>query len=243
MEKAGDLCAAATTVGGTSILADAARGITSDQFDPSWWERGNRLVGHATGRGPVSFVQADTEVWVLRHYRRGGWAARLSADQYLWTGFENTRPWREWKLTAELFRQGLPVPQPIAARVVRSGMFYRGDLITRRIEPAQTLADVLMAEPLTLHGWRQVGAMLRRFHDAGVRHDDINARNVLRGAGGEFHLIDFDKAAIVPRGGWMSANLERFRRSLKKFKTRAPEFSFSDADWAALLAGYGTARA
>lgn len=218
--------------------ADSAPGITNDHFDPAWWEARKAVVGRAPGRGQVCFVRAGQQEWALRQYRRGGWMARLTEDSYWWSGLENTRPWREWKLTAELHRQGLPVPQPIAARVRRAGMFYRGDLITSRIESAQPLADILAAEPLTLHGWRQLGQTLRRFHDAGVRHDDINARNILMDAAGGFHLIDFDKAAIVTAGSWREQNLQRFRRSLEKFKSKLPSFRFQEADWTALQAGY-----
>ncbi len=223
--------------------ADATPGITSDHFEPGWWETKKAVIAHAPGRGQVCFVRADPVVWALRHYRRGGWMARLTDDLYFWHGLENTRPWREWKLTATLHEQGLPVPRPIAARVSRTGLFYRGDLITQRIESAQTLADLLRTQALSLDGWRQLGAMLRRFHDAGVRHDDINARNILCNAGlhdanSSFHLIDFDKAAVVTPGTWREQNLARFRRSLEKFKTNTPGFHFEITDWTVLLSGY-----
>ena len=219
--------------------ADAAPGITQNHFETSWWQARQAVLGTAPGRASVAFVRADSgSAWALRHYRRGGLTGRVIADTYFWNGLEQSRPWREWKLTAALHEQGLPVPQPIAARVRRSGLFYQGDLITRRIESAQTLADRLAAQPLTQDGWRHIGAMLRRFHDAGVRHDDINARNILLDAAGGFYLIDFDKAAVVPAGAWREQNLARFKRSLEKFKTKSPAFRFSEAEWTALIAGY-----
>lgn len=222
--------------------ADAAPGLTLDHFEPGWWESQRAVIGRATGRAQVYFVQAQTGVWALRHYQRGGWMARLTEDLYWWSGLENTRPWREWKLTAALHQQGLPVPQPIAARVSRSGLFYRGDLITRRIESAQTLADLLAAQPLSPDGWRRLGLMLRQFHDAGVQHDDINARNVLVNPSGAFYLIDFDKAAVVNPGAWRDQNLARFRRSLEKFARLSPRFHFVEGDWTALLDGYGNRK-
>lgn len=227
--------------GNAAILydADAAPGITQNHFETSWWQAKQAVLGAAPGRASVAFVRADKGlVWVLRHYRRGGLTGRVIVDTYFWNGLEQSRPWREWKLTAALHEQGLPVPQPIAARVSRAGLFYRGDLITRRIEPAQTLADLLAAQPLPLDGWRQLGAMLRRFHDAGVRHDDINARNILQDAKGGFHLIDFDKAAIVAPGAWRQRNLARFRRSLEKFVRLSTGFHFAETEWGALMDGY-----
>ena len=51
------------------------------------------------------------------------------------------RPFREWLLIHRLHHQGLPVPVPIAARYVRQGATYRGDLITERIDGAESLAE------------------------------------------------------------------------------------------------------
>jgi len=87
--------------------------------------------------------------------------------------------------------------------------------------------------------WTALGKMLRRFHDSGVRHDDINARNILRDPQGRFFAIDFDKARLLPSGPWQAQNLARFRRSLEKFKVAGPGFHFEDKDWAALISGYG----
>jgi 3-deoxy-D-manno-octulosonic acid kinase len=177
--------------------------------------------------------------WVLRHYLRGGWVARFSRDRYLWTGLERTRPWREWRLTKHLRDLGLPVPDAIAARVIRRGLTYTGDLLTRRIDDTETLALRLRTRALPAPAWQQLGGTLRRFHDAGVRHDDINVSNILLAADGGFHVLDFDRAAIVAPGPWRERNLARFRRSLEKHRRLAPSFAFTDTDWTALQSGYG----
>lgn len=209
-------------------------------FDVAYWQAAGRVEGHAAGRGAVAFVRGGAQgVWALRHYRRGGWAGRVVTDHYLWLGLANTRPWREFRLTRELYDKGLPVPLPVAAHVERrAGLTYRGDLITQRIEGAQTLADLLAAGALPEAHWVQLGRVLRRFHVTGVRHDDINARNVLRDARGVFHLIDFDKAQLLPSGAWQAQNLARFQRSLDKFKAATPGFHYAAPDWQALLSGY-----
>lgn len=213
----------------------------AELFDPAYWETAGRIEGRAQGRGgSVVFVRGGKggEVWALRHCRRGGQVGRLVADSYLWLGVAATRPWREFRLTAELHARGLPVPQPVAAHVERRGLAYRGDLITARIEGAIPLADLLMLGALQPAQWAALGKLLRRFHDAGVRHDDINARNILRDGQGRFHLIDFDKARLLPSGPWQAQNLARFQRSLEKFKAAATGFRFESADWAALVDGY-----
>ncbi len=216
----------------------AAGAIRDEHFDPAWWRERGGVVGEAPGRGAVVFVLHAGETWALRHFYRGGWMARLSPDRYLWLGRERTRMWREWRMLAELRRRGLPVPEPVAARLTRSGLLYRGDLITRLIEGAETLARIIETRALAPEEWRAVGALLARFHTHGVRHDDINIRNVLRDQAGRFSLIDFDKARFAPPGEWRERNLARFHRSLEKLRASAPQVRFEPGDWRALREGY-----
>ncbi|AOS44855.1 3-deoxy-D-manno-octulosonic acid kinase [Lacunisphaera limnophila] len=221
----------------------ATPGITADHFEPEWLQRQQLVVDTAKGRGTVYFFRAGPAVWVLRRYRRGGWMGRVNRDAYWWQGLEQTRPWREWRLLAELRAKGLPVPRPIAARVTRSGLVYHGDLITERIEGATPLGALLAAGALPREEWGKVGALLARFQAEGVRHDDINVSNVLRDGRGAYHLIDFDKALIAPPGAWQERNLARFRRSIEKLQRRQPAVGFTAADWAAVRAGYQTGAA
>ena len=209
-------------------------------FDPDYWKAEGRVEGSAPGRGAVVFVKGgpNGETWALRHYRRGGQVGKLVEDSYLWLGLEAARPWREMRLTSELHGRGLPVPKPVAAHVRRRGPLYAGDLITERIAGAEPLADALRVAPMQPLQWLLLGKMLRRFHDAGVCHDDINVRNVLRDPRGGFHLIDFDKARLLPSGPWQAQNLARFRRSLDKLKAADPRFHFEGVDWQALQSGY-----
>lgn len=189
------------------------------------------------GRGAAWIMPAgdgDGE-WVLRHYRRGGLPAKLVSDLYLWPGLELTRPWREWHLLAELHSLGLPVPRPVAAQATRHGIGYRGDLITRRIPGAQSLAELLARGASA--PWHETGACIRRFHAAGVWHADLNAHNILADHDGAVWLLDFDRGERRrPAAGWQQANLERLARSLRKLQV--PE-TILQPGWAELLDGYG----
>lgn len=184
------------------------------------------------GRGGARVIRHGDGEWVLRHYRRGGLPGRFVHDRYLWTGLEATRPWREWRLLDSLYKEGLPVPQPLAARVLRAGLFYRGDLLTRRIPKARSLA-VLLSGPRRLP-WDVVGRTLRRFHEAGVWHADLNAHNILLDESGGVHLIDFDRGERrTPQAGWKQANLARLRRSFDKLTG-----GFDVHAWSVLLDAY-----
>lgn len=209
-------------------------------FDPREWERRHALQGDAQGRGAALFVRHEGEDYVLRHYRRGGLLGPLWGDRYLWMGLARTRAWREWLLLARLREMGLPVPRPLIARVVRTGPVYRADLATARIVGAVTLTRHLMAHRPPERFWRQVGAMLRRFHEHGVFHADLNAHNVMVDRSGRLYLIDFDRGGIRrPNPRWQTANLNRFKRSLEKVKRAHPSLHYEPAAWAELVRGYG----
>ncbi|MES1948403.1 3-deoxy-D-manno-octulosonic-acid kinase [Salinisphaera sp. C84B14] len=213
-------------------------------FDPAWWRERGGVLGEAQGRGAAYFLQGmDGHEWVLRHNRRGGALARINHDRFLYTGVERARPVRELRLLADLQARDLPVPTPIAARVVPGLGSYRGDVITRRILDAEPLAERLARQAVPSTAWQNLGAVLARFHRVGLWHADLNARNVLIDGRDDFYLIDFDKARLRTPGKWRQANLERFHRSLAKFRDASLAFNFLDADWSALRGGYVSASA
>jgi len=201
------------------------------------WARRKTCAGGASGgRGETWIVAGTDGDWVLRHYRRGGWIARLSSDYYAWMGLERTRPWREWRLLYSLYKEGLPVPQPLVARVQRHGLVYRGDLITRLIPDSRSLASGLRDPGIERLPWQAIGDCLQRFHAAGVQHADLNAHNILLDSRNRVYLVDFDKSLRrPPASGWQRANLRRLRRSLHKLA--APSLIDGYA-WKTLLAGY-----
>lgn len=187
------------------------------------------------GRGSAWMLErGGGEQWVLRHYRRGGVPGKLVRDRYFWVGLDLSRPWWEWRLLDSLYKEGLPVPRPVAARVQRAGPFYRGDLVTRRIPGAQSVAERLAAG--TNIPWGAIGRCIRRFHEAGVCHADLNAHNVLLDGADAVYLIDFDRGTRREGGAWTSRNLARLKRSLDKLSGQG---GFNLTAWGALLEGYG----
>jgi 3-deoxy-D-manno-octulosonic acid kinase len=225
---------------GGAMLYDTSRAgnLSAEWFDPQYWGARGGLEGSAQGRGAAHFVRAEGGArYVLRHYRRGGLMARLSADRYTWQNEESTRPFAEWLLTYRLHRAGLPVPAPIGARYVRTGSIYRGDLITERLPVVGSLSECLRTGALSVLTWISIGRCIRRFHDVGLSHADLNAHNVLLSEE-EVYLIDFDRAQLRQRGLWRDGNLVRLRRSLEKITWGLPAERFGESDWHALLDGY-----
>jgi len=213
--------------------------ISAKDFDISRYKADNRVIGQAQGRGSAYFVQLQGQECVLRHYHRGGMIAKLLKDRYWWTGLYRTRAWREWFLLGQLRQRELPVPPVVAARVYKHGFFYQADIIMQRIPQSYSLAHVLIKEALSDTLWKKVGVTLRRFHQRGVYHADLNAHNILLDEQGAVYLIDFDRGEIRRiRRAWQLANLQRFRRSLEKLSRQHQGFHFSESAWESMMAGY-----
>jgi len=207
-------------------------------FDPECWRRQDMLAGAAVGRGSAYFVDAPFGRVVLREFLRGGIPGRFIRARYLFTGWARSRPLAEYHLLEQLFAAGLPVPAPVAALVRRHGVSYTGSLMTLRIDNTATLADRIIDGSAGRAHWQAAGRCIRRFHDKGVVHADLNARNILVGDAGEIYLIDFDRARIRPGDGAAFArNLSRLQRSLEKLRGET-EPEALDTGWRLLVEAY-----
>jgi len=224
-----------------AILFDAAVStqVDHDWFAPDYWRGRAALRMQSGGRGGVSIIVTAVGECVLRHYHRGGLVAALMGDRYLWTGANRSRGFAEFRLLGTIARLGLPGPAIVAARYVRHGLFYSADLITRFIENAPTLAECLAQGRLDSELAEEVGALVARFHRAGIWHADLNAHNVLVTTN-QLYLIDFDRGQLRPPAqGWRLANLRRLRRSLLKLGAAAQgETDFEQTVWKPLLYRY-----
>ncbi len=198
-------------------------------FDPAHWRAQGMLTEQAGGRGSVQFIDAEDRQWVLRRYLRGGMAARFARDRYLWLGEERTRSFREMRLLATLRARDLPVPVPIAAQYRRRYLGYGAALITERLPGARPLADVVAAGGMDDALWAAIGRCLRRFHDAGVQHADLNANNIMLGEGREVWLLDFDRGRLREPGPWSGRVLDRLARSLAKLGRGADDWKIGYA--------------
>jgi len=220
-----------------AVLYDAALGAAPQA---AWFEPAAAATALPSGgRGRVALVDTPAGRGVLRHYRRGGLVARVSADRYLWLGLERTRAFREFRLLAHLREAGLAVPAPLAARVQREGLRYRADLVTGLIADARTLAERIGGGEADEDLAARTGQAIARLHDAGCWHADLNAHNILVDATGTVWLIDFDRGRLrAPALGWQQQNLARLRRSLEKVGARRHLTAFEARLWHPLLAAY-----
>lgn len=204
-----------------SILCDAsiARQVERGWFEPGYWGEAAQPVA-AGGRGGAWFVEGPFGQAVLRHYLRGGLAARVSRDLHLWRGSDRTRSFVEFRLLRELRGDGLPVPPPVAACYLRRGAFYRAAILLERLRDVRSLAE-LAAEGVA--PWQQAGELIARCHRGGLDHVDLNAHNILFDANGQGWVIDLDRCRKrLPETGWRLRNLARLERSLLKLRGKRP---------------------
>lgn len=219
-----------------AIVFDPARleQAQPEWFDAAYWAARATPVS-AGGRGAAWFVDAPFGPMVLRQYRRGGLAARLSRDRYWWSGEARVRGIAEFRLLQEVARRGVPVPAPVATLYRRHGAHYRAAILLERIQGARTLAELAGegAAP-----WDEAGRLVARAHRAGLDHADLNADNVLFDARGAPWLIDLDRGRLrEPAEGWRRRNLARLHRSLLK-RRGALSTARIDAGFDALVAAY-----
>ncbi len=228
------------------LLADGIDNTNSlALFMPKTWQKAQRIIGHARGRGVTWFIGTQ-DLWdmnvALRHYYRGGLWGKFNKDLYYSKDVALSRSFMEFNLLQKLHQQGLAVPRPIAAHVHKVGWgFYRADLISELIEDAQDLTAVLQEQSLNAQQWQEIGALVKKLHKNQVCHTDLNAHNILlqhaNTPNEKFYLIDFDKCSERLGDDWKKDNLARLRRSFLKEVNRM-HIHFDDACWQNLLAGY-----
>jgi hypothetical protein len=180
-----------------------------------------RLLTSATGpsgRSPTAVVTLpDREACLhLRAVRHGGWLAPLWGERLLGT----ERPLSELRVNAALRAAGAPVPEPVLVSAERrSGPFWSAAVATVHEPDACNGIALLEAGPSPEQAGRALAAAarsVRAFHDAGGRHLDLHAGNLLFRGHDDCLVIDLDKAHRLERvaPGARMAEIMRLYRSL-----------------------------
>jgi tRNA A-37 threonylcarbamoyl transferase component Bud32 len=192
---------------------------------PEWdaVERALRGGGAGSGRTATAILALPdrAERVHLRPVRHGGLLGPL------WRGavWGIARPAAELRATADLRAAGAPVPRPVlvAARRVH-GPFWSAVVGTQHVEGARDGIAWLAAQPPRAElerGARAAGAAIRRFHDAGGSHADLQIKNLLlreREGAVEVLVIDLDRAraGTPPDPARRMRELMRLVRALHK---------------------------
>jgi 3-deoxy-D-manno-octulosonic acid kinase len=199
---------------------------------------GSAVLSGGRGSASVHDVAGIGSV-VLRRYRRGGLIGRVLVDRYL----SSSRPFRELDVLARADALGVPVPEVVGASSIRAGLvWHRGRIVTRQIADSVTLPVFIeenrddrrrLAEVL-----KSAGTAIRKMHEAGIDHADLNMNNILVDKRGSAFIIDFDKATARQRLGANRRlrNLRRLLRSLRKLKSAGRQLN--GEDFSMIIRGY-----
>jgi 3-deoxy-D-manno-octulosonic acid kinase len=200
------------------------------------------LVKHGAGmtyfRGRnahPSIPLGSKERMVVRRYSHGGVFRFLTRDLYLL----GSRSFRELALTREVSASGIPTIHPLGAVHQRIfPFFYRAYLLSLEIPNAKDLGQYYqeagrhtnqMNLPRKRMIIREAGLTLRKFHDAGFFHADLQLKNLMV-TDAEVVLIDFDrsfrKQTLSPQE--RVRNLLRLNRSAEKWKRRGLPITWAD---------------
>lgn len=225
---------ARTTVGRARIVADVAAlervcAAVEAAGTLYGWAKSRPDAVALAGRSPSYRVDASGDEWVVRHYWRGGAFGPLLEDRYP-AGVRRPRPFRELSVSHRARERGVPTPRVIAAVVYPRRTLYRGDLATAYVPDSADLADVTFGGGRLPRidraaAWRSAGVLVRVAAERGLRHPDLNLRNVLLYGPPDEPLaciLDLDRARLednplrpVERDA-MVARLHRSRRKLER---------------------------
>ncbi len=152
----------------------------------------------------------------VRQAVRGGAPGLILKTLYL----DDGRALHEIRAAAAARERGAAVPEPLAALRTRAwGPFHRFTVVNREIPDAVNLLDLVprLDTDVKREAFRRVATALRRLHDAGVYHADLNVKNILL-SGFDVFFVDFDKASLKPRRveAMDVRNLARLNRSAEK---------------------------
>lgn len=190
-----------------------------------------------TGRAPVvsaSFPGAG--VLVVRPCVHGGGWGRIAGDLF----FGPARARREIIASQRLNQLKIPTPAVEAVLFYPAGPFVRIEVITRLIPASRDLVTWLSARPepaVRKRVFSAVRKLLDQLGRHGVRHPDLNARNILLSTSGgcSAWLLDVDAVHFKNPGSSSVANANRNRllRSLLK-RARLGDLGWSESEVAKL---------
>jgi hypothetical protein len=188
---------------------------------PGGWRKLLSSAPAASGRGAVARVRLPGgERLLLKKLLRGGLAGRLRKELFAGAGrlLDNLR------LPIEAQRRGVPTAAPAALLLAPGpGRMFHGWLAVDEIADADDLSALYSAGSRPSR--KEMGAaigLVRRMHEAGLVHRDLNLGNLLvRGGAGrcDAFVIDLDGASFsegpLPFGRRRAA-LRRLERSYVK---------------------------
>ncbi len=208
---------------GTWIVRSAsALAVERGEADHLLVGPGARDKRPGTGRGGLALFDLGGLPVVGKRALHGGLAASLLGGLYLGAG----RALAQIEVARRLEQAGVPAPEITAVGWRPALLLFRAlAIVTRAIPGARNLYEVAQAGP----AWplrhailKKTAELIRRMHDAGFLHADLNVTNLVLGddrPGDRLHVVDLDRGRFVRSitESQRCRNLARLRRSYEKW--------------------------
>jgi tRNA A-37 threonylcarbamoyl transferase component Bud32 len=160
---------------------------------------------------------------VVRRNHHGGALRRWTGSMFLWP----TRAPRELEISMTLRHMDIPTPAVLAIALYRDGITATADVVTEEVPNSLDFGALLLTTTPDsedrIEGWNATRRLLNRLAAAGIRHHDLNVKNVLlrrtdEGLFGAYLLdvdrVEFDRSLRDAQAG----NRARLRRSVEKWR-------------------------
>ena len=181
--------------------ASAIEELRGAGFERPWtWNQYlERAPLDAAGRGATARVVLSSGLALrVKRLRRGGWTARLWRGRFA----GSRRALDNLRVPLEARRRGVPTPAPVALLVQSGGAgLVRAWLAVEELDGARDLRSRIASRvPPTPEEFAAAVGAVRRMHDAGVEHRDLNLGNLLVVGDREVaaFVVDLDGGRLHP---------------------------------------------
>ncbi len=169
------------------------------------------------GRGNTLLFKKNGQNLVLRHYKRGGLFGKIVKDNFFNFEPHSHRALEEFALLNKMVELGLPVPEPVIAKEIKTLLGIRQDIVIKRLEGYSDLSYIIAKRDMTEEEYKTIGKTLKKFFDNNILHTDLNIRNILMNPDGKVSVIDFDKCRQTPLTSTSKEKMiKRLLRSFRK---------------------------
>lgn len=201
----------------------------ADRFSEALLEGRDCTPCAGSGRGVLLSFDYPGGQGLIRGYQRGGAMRVLWRDRYLLVN----RPLREFQVHLTAQGRGLRVPPLLGVCWRRSGPFFSGAIATEALDAEHLLAYLQHDSPEKKEMLHACGALIRRMHDAGLWHADLQVKNILIAKDGPI-LIDWDNARVHA-----TLTLLQYMRNLLRLRRSFEKNHLDIRDYHCLCEGYG----
>lgn len=160
-------------------------------------------IDRVEGRAKHGVYEISSEKFIVKRYQRGGAVS--------WLGQVHFTPRKVLNEIAmnQIFRKnGLNVPEIIAAKVSRTLVIFKMIIVEKQVQ-GTNLYDLINRNQLDNKLVRLTSSEIKKMHFSGIKHGDLNLKNIIITPTKEVFFIDLSRSAFAEDGIWEIARLNR----------------------------------